>query len=283
MLPRLKIKPKHRVFMAASFHHLLGHVVAAAAGFHDSAELGQLLAKAGFSKEQMGVAHDLAHAGEALWAKYLGAEENRIADHNVHVAISELEMWAQTVKAVLRTKLAADVIAVAMGANIHASDHTTTAIAQAFRLLAMMRTDEKVQACFKSERSRHDYTQRGWALLKRLFRNCETRMDADGKAGQAIVGELNAYEAKLAKWVDALDMAAAKLGNHAHLLGLLGYVPNGIGLPIGGTAFGVVLHEKGQGKVPDPNGAVPTSGWAIGRQGRNSENLGKGWVEPTFE
>lgn len=269
--------------MAVSFHHLLGHVVAADAGFHDSAELGQLLAKAGFSKEKMSAAHDLAHGGEALWAKYLSAEENRIADHSVHVAISELEMWAQTVKAVLRTKLAADVIAVAMGSNIHATDHTTTAIAQAFRLLGMMRTDEKVQACFKTERSLHDSTQRGWALLKRLFRNCETRQDAAGKAGHAVVVEMNAYQTKLKTWVEALEAAAAKLGTHAHLLGLLGNVPDGIGLPIGGTAFGVVLHEKGQGEVPDPNGAVPTSGWSIGRQGRNSENLGKGWVEPTFE
>lgn len=268
--------------MALTFHHLLGHVVAADAGFHDSAELGQLLAKAGFSKEQMSSAHDLAQKAEALWIKYLSVEENRITDHNIHIAVGELEMWGQTVKAALRTKLAADAIAVAMGANIHATDHTTTAIAQAFRLLAMMRTDEKIQACFKDERRLHDAIQRGWALIVRVFRNCHTREDALGDAGIAVVVEMNALQLKMKAWVEALEVAAAKLGTHAHLLGLLGYVPEGIGRPIGGTAFDVVLHQRGQGRVPAPNSSGPTSGWALGRQGRNSENLGKGWVEPTF-
>lgn len=283
MLPRPKIWPKYRFFMSVSFHQLLGHVAAADAGFHDSAELGQLLAKAGLSKDLMAGAHDLAHKGEAVWTTYTAKEENRIGDHNVHLAVTELEMWAQTVKTILRTKLAADVIATAMGTNIHAADHTTTAIAQAYRTLAMMRTDEKVQSCFKNERQLHDVAQRGWALLKKLFRTCDTRLDAVSKEGQAAAADVEAYQAKLAAWIEKLDAAAAKLGSHAHLLGLLGYVPDGVGRPVGGTAFGVVLHEKGQGAIPNPKDAKPTSGWSIGRQGRNRENLGKGWVEPTFK
>ncbi|MEZ4460549.1 MAG: hypothetical protein R3E66_12655 [bacterium] len=268
--------------MSVSFHQLLGYVVAADAGFHDSAELGQLLAKAGFGKELAASAHDLAHKGEELWKKYTSAEENRIGDHSVHLAVSELEMWAQTAKAILRTKLAADVIATAMGAHIHATDHTTTAIAQAYRLLAMLRTDEKVQGCFKNERQLHDVSQRGWALLKKLFATCNTRLDAETQKGQAVAAEVEAYTAKLQQWVEKLAAAAPKLSTHAHLLGLLGYVPEGVGRPIGGTAFDVVLHERGQGQVPDPAGQKPTSGWSIGRQGRNNENLGKGWIEPKF-
>lgn len=268
--------------MSVSFHQFLGHVVAADAGFHDSAELGQLLAKAGFGKDQASAAHELAHKGEELWLKYLSLEENRIGDHSVHLAVSELEMWGQTARAILRTKLAADVLATVAGESIHASDHTTTAVARAYRVLAMLRTDEKVQACFRDDRQLHDLAQRGWALLKKVFKTCSTRLEADSPEGQAAAAEIHAHQTKLVAWLQKLDAAAAKLETHAHLLGLLGYVPDGIGRPIGGTSFGVVLHEKSQGHVPDPAGKKPTSGWSIGRQGRNKENLGKGWVEPKF-
>lgn len=265
-----------------SYFHLLGLLAVADAGLKN-ADLAQALTKAGFAKSDLESAHKMLGEGEKLLEKYVDADVNRIADHNVHVAGAELEMWAQTVKFLLKKSLDAELIQTAMGTKIHAHDHTVTVVAQGLRLLAMIRADERIQKALGDERKVRDIGTRGWALLHRLLATTETRLDPIHPEAIPVLAEMSVMTRNARAWFTNLDAAARKLpAPQLGLLGLLGHVPDGIGMPVGGTGFSVVLHERGQTEAPDLLDKRPTSGWSIGRQGRNSENLGKGWVEPTF-
>jgi len=62
-------------------------------------------------------------------------------------------------------------------------------------------------------------------------------------------------------------------------------VPAGVGLPLGGASFAVPLHQRAQQNPPGPEACstAPCASWSVGRQGRNRENLGQGFIEPTFK
>ncbi len=267
-----------------SYFHLLGHLAVAEAGLNQSAELTQLLTKAGANKADLTGIHALVEEGEKLITRFALADENRIADHNVHVAGAEVEMWAQTVQHLLKKKLEPEQLQIAMGKKIHTHNHTVTIVAQALRLLAMLRTDPKIQGALGDERKVRDIGTRGWSLLHRLLTSVGVRFTSSVPASEPLVAEMDAFAKRVQKIIDALHTPARQVGQgNLPLLGLLGLIPDGLGIPVGGTAFNVVLHERGQGSVPNLADKRPTSGWSIGRQGRNSENLGNGRVEPTFE
>lgn len=267
-----------------SYFHLLGHLAVAEAGLNQSAELTQLLTKAGANKAEFAGIHALVEEGEKLITRFALADENRIADHNVHVAGAEVEMWAQTVQHLLRKKFDAELLQTAMGKKIHTHNHTVTIVAQTLRLLAMLRTDSRIQSALGDERKVRDIGTRGWSLLHRLLTSVGVRFTPSIASSEPISAEMDAFAKRVKKFIDSLEAPSRQVGQgNLPLLGLLGLVPDGLGIPVGGTAFNVVLHERGQGSAPNLADKRPTSGWSIGRQGRNRENLGNGRVEPTFE
>lgn len=258
--------------MGQTFYHLLGHVIVAADAFTVSAELSQSVVKGGFTKAQVSQAQELAHRGEEL----LQTSKDRIAEHGIHVAVSELEMWTQTVSFALKQCEHEEVMSQAFGTKIHTHDHVATVVARTLRLLGTLRANSKVNVHIGDERRIHDVCGRGWTLLKRLVKASELRIQKDDK-------DLEAHRAAMSAWLIDLDVAAQNLTDkQTHLLGILGYLPAGIGLPLGGASYGVLLHNNAQRSAPGPKNE-PTSGWSVGRQGRNNENLGRGWIEPIFE
>jgi hypothetical protein len=196
-------------------------------------------------------------------------------------------MWRSTVA--FRLKKAVDdpsLIAKTLGKDIHAHDHSVTVVAQSLRTIAMIRVEPKLHEPLSEAGSVEDLLIRGWVLLNKAYRNAQVLM-APGSAGDpdhAVFEEIAEYEAEMLAWISELGQATEKLKNQPALLGELGYVPEGVGLPLGGTSYGVPLHQKAQrADGPDMDDLRPDPGWSAGRQGRNRENLGKGWVKPTFE
>ena len=124
--------------MPAPFYLLVGHAFVAADGFGRSAELTQTLAKLGFDKSLAGQAEKLAHDGESLIEARREQHEDRISEHAMHAAATEVEMWLQTTRFLLKKSLESEAIDLAMGKSIHAHDHVVTVIAQALRTLASM-------------------------------------------------------------------------------------------------------------------------------------------------
>jgi len=121
---------------------------------------------------------------------------------------------------------------------------------------------------------------RGHALTGKLFRASDIRLAPEGdEATMSIFAELNRTHAELEAWVNRAAVAAKTAADKdSRLVGRFGIVPQGVGIPCGGHSFAVVLHERGQTDAPDPRNVTDCPGWSVGRQGRNRENLGKGWI-----
>ncbi len=170
---------------------------------------------------------------------------------------------------------------------MHGHNHTVTVVAQALRIIAMVRTEPRIHEKMGKGRSVTDLIIRGWTLLFKVFRNGQILIapSSAGDPNAALFDEIEAQHAAMVDWITALGQATAKMKGEPGLLGELGYVPEGVGLPLGGTSYGVPLHQRAQrAELPDPTDQRPDPGWSAGRQGRNRENLGAGgWVEPTFE
>lgn len=273
--------------MPAPYFHLLGHIFLAVEACEHNSSLASALNSAGFGKEKLSRGKQLAMTGEKLISrKAEEAGEDRIYEHNTHNATSEVEMWKSTVSFRLKKALDdAGLIKKTLGDDLHAHDHTVSIVAQSLRIIGMIRTSPKIHEALGSERSIQDLLIRGWVLLNKVYRNGQVLM-APGSAGDpdhAIFEEIARHEAEMMAWVAQLGAATEKVKDPV-LLGELGYVPVGVGLPLGGTAYGVPLHQKAQrDDLPDMNDLRPDPGWSAGRQGRNRENLGKGWVKPTFD
>jgi hypothetical protein len=274
--------------MSAPYFHLLGHIFLASDACERNSSLASAMEKAGFGKDKIAQGMKLAKNGEQLIArKGEAVGEDRIYEHNLHKAASEVEMWRST--ASFRLKKAIDdqaLIKKTMGKDIHAHDHTVTIVAQSLRTIAMIRAEAKLHEPLSEGGSVEDLIIRGWVLLNKVYRNGQVLM-APGAAGDpdnAIFEEIAEQQAAMLAWIAELGQAAEKLKGQPALIGELGYVPAGVGLPLGGTSYAVPLHEKAQrADLPDMDDLRPDPGWSAGRQGRNRENLGKGWVKPSFE
>ena len=83
-------------------------------------------------------------------------------------------------------------------------------------------------------------------------------------ASMPIFGEIRALETKMSQWLDGLDQAAHKVED-LDTLGMLGFVPHGMGMPVGGASFDVLRHERAKTTAPSAAEAVMTSGWSVGR------------------
>jgi hypothetical protein len=192
-----------------------------------------------------------------------------------------VELWHQAARLRLRKSgLDAELVEAATGHEIHSIRHPVTAIAQGLRTIGVVRTmtPEQLDA-IGSRQSVRDMITRGNTLLKKLYKVVDDFVSPSSVMGseEPIFEELESLMRHMSGWIDQLDTAAQKMDGALPQLGRVGYLPHGMGLPVGGTAFGVVLHQRAIKEAPDPREAVKTSGWAVGRQG-NRENLGKGWV-----
>ncbi len=271
--------------MAESYLQLLGHVVSAVHGIKESGDLAAALTKGGFAKDRATAGDKLAHDAEALIRQKIDTiGEDRTREHAIHAATQEVEMWMQTVafkvKKAVEEESAVDLV---LAKSLHAHDHAVTVVAKALRMMSMLRCDDRVHARLGGAAPTRETLNRGHALTKKLYRASDIRLAPEGdEAELPIFAELAATHAKLHQWLVDLEPAArAAAAKDVRLVGRLGLVPDGVGIPVGGTSFAVVLHERGQTDAPDPNGASDCTGWSAGRQGRNSENLGKGWVTQT--
>lgn len=274
--------------MLNSYYHVLGHVVAATFACRESGDLLAALQKGGFAKERVTEGEKLWHTGEELVrAKIDAVGEDRIREHSVHAATAEVEMWLQTAVYEVKKAVAADdfVMELVQADKLHAHEHTLTVIAKSLRVLTILRCDSRVNKELGGPERVRQILNRGHALLKKLYKATDLRLAADGEEAKlAVFSDLVSHRAAMESWLRALVAAVPAVAEKdLRLLGRLGYAPNEYGIPVGGTSYAVVLHEKGQTTPPDPRFVTECPGWSAGRQGRNRENLGKGWVEPTFE
>ena len=272
--------------MPLPYYRLLGHCVVAAHALPEGSELPQALAKAGLPKTDITRVGELAEKAEELVEEKLDAVgEDRIHEHGVHAHVEELEMWMQTVRFRLRKAIDDDArIAQITGAHIHAEEHVATAAARALRAIASLRVDEEVTDALGTRQTVRDLLMRGQSLLAKVFKATEIRLAPEDDRDAEVFERLEAHRTAMTDWLLAVDAAARKVpAKDSRLLGRLGYVPEDVGIPVGGSSYAVVLHERGQTDPPDPSEAKPCTGWSVGRQGRNRENLGKGFLVPEFD
>ena len=265
--------------MTMAFYHLLGHVYVAT---HPSSE--DALRKLGMPQNDMDAGRALVHETEAHLHHLLReVVEERILEHSIHIAAEEVAMWVQTGAARLRrAALEPGLVREAVGKALHPHNHTLAVVAQALRLIATVRARQDVQQALGGEAPAHDFVTRGYTLLAKLFRASDTLLDphrtrahADAPVFEALHDQHTALSAWFGRLMDVgAQGGAAKLEQ----MGTAGFVPNGLGLPMGGAALDVVLHERATSAPPDPHDVTATSGWSLGRQGRNKENLGEGWM-----
>ncbi len=261
----------------AYFFQLLGHVYLAAHTAHDMASA---LTSAGLGADFIKQGIALGARGEALLdRRVLQYVEDKNLGHCIHASIEEVEMWHQTVRFMLRKAgVSAEQQAQVLGHDVHAPKHTVTAIAQALRVIGVVRTDAALRAAMGGDEvTIRDTLVRGNTLLKKLYKVTDDLVTPSSvcPAHEPIHGEIDELIAQMSAWLGHIEASADKLDDAT--LGKLGFLPVGRGMPVGGTAFGVTLHERAIRQAPDPAGATRTSGWAIGRQG-NRENLGQGWT-----
>ena len=272
--------------MTMAFYHLLGHVYVAT---HETSE--DALRKLGMPQGDIAGGRELVHATEAHVHHMLREViEQRILEHSAHMAADEVSMWQQTGAARLRrAALDPGLLREAIGKALHPHNHTLAVVAQAVRLIATVRARQEVQDALGGEQEAHDFVARGSTLLTKLFRTSDTLFDPHrtrSRADEPGFAKLAEHRHELSAWLGRL-MDVARQGGAAKLeqMGTVGFVPENLGLPMGGAALSVILHERATSTPPDPNDVTTTSGWSLGRQGRNKENLGVGWVidNHTFE
>ncbi len=272
--------------MTLPFYRLMGQIFVAVETWDSLPDVREAMSKVGLTKDQVDEGRRLVKKGQELVARRREeAGGDRIASHNVHQAAAEVEMWLQTVKFSLRDRLdGPDVIERAVDHGLHADDHTVTVVGAALRTLGVMRTDERVEQAYKRKQTLHDLLVRGHTLLAKLI-ECTDVVVAEAATARRseVFQKLRAHRAAMDVWTVDLVQAAEAIREQPEILGLVGYVPEGVGLPAGGMSFAVPLHKRAQREAPDPDQAGSTSGWSAGRQGRNRENMGKGFVEPIFE
>ena len=267
---------------APYFYELAAHVYVAAYSGHTYKKLAAELQGAGLSAAYLKQGLDLHADAEALLSR-MSAEspENKTLEHNIHAAAMELEMWLQTVKfrgrkAGKRTDFSEGLVKLLIGSDLHAHDHHISVAAQALRAVGYLRVlkPEHVSA-FERDGSLRDLIMRGNTLTKKLYKVADNFVTPSSMVPRShpIFAQFDALNAQMSAWLLQLFEASQRI-TEVRTLGIIGFVPHDRGLPVGGAAFNVTLHERGQGAPPVPGTAERTSGWSVGRQG-NKENLGR--------
>lgn len=273
--------------MTMPYYRLMGQIFVAVETWDSVPDVREAMSKVGLTKDDVERGRELVETGERLVEQRREqAGGDRIAVHGVHQAASELDMWVQSVKFSLRDRVDdEEVLERAIGHGLHSGDHTVTVIAGVFRTLGVLRTDPRVKEAFDRPQSLHDLIVRGHTLLDKLFDWTVTLVGEITTSRRSdVFSKLRDHQEEMNHWVVQLARVAEQLRDNPGILGQAGYVPDGVGLPAGGTSFAVPLHKRAQhDEVPRPDEAGSTEGWSAGRQGRNRENMGEGFVEPKFD
>lgn len=263
---------------------LVGHTFLATHTAARNSTIEGALAECGLGSDALEQGQQIADEAVALFDRR--AEEvvdERITHHEVHAHSEEVDMWMQTAEFRLKDAIRDDqLLATVLGYDIHCDEHVVEVVAQALRMLGMIRTDETIHEGLGTGRSTRDLLIRGNTMLRKLVDCCEKYL-APSHAGNPdadVFGDIEASHDALTSWMHTFDDVVDNLEDRPDILGMLGYVPDEVGLPLGGTGYSITLHERSHREPPPPGkeeGRGP--GWTIGRQGRNNENMGKGWVE----
>lgn len=268
----------------ALYFQLLGHVALAACTADTFEDVTLALKKAGFGPKEISRGLEMLERGEKILAsRILDYVDDRNLEHAVHIATNEVEMWLQTVSVRLRKGgLDPDALEDAVGSDIHTHNHTVSAIGQALRTLGVLRTDEEVQSALGESRL-HDTMLRGHTLLKKLYKVADDLSAPSSicPKGEPIHQQIDVLMGEMLTWLTNLERTLTSVKD-AELIGLVGLLPDGVGLPLGGAGGKITLHANAQQDAPNPSEATLTSGWSVGRQG-NRENDGQGWVEASYE
>ncbi|MEM1348145.1 MAG: hypothetical protein AAGI01_06300 [Myxococcota bacterium] len=277
---------------APMFFQLLGHVFLAAHTLALDEEARASIVRSGLDEAQLAKGEALSTLGEELLQrKTLESPDDKTLEHNIHSAVNEVEMWLQTVKFRLRkASVPGELTRAALEHHLHAEKHTVTAIVHALRALGILRVlPQDVREKLGPDQSVHDLITRGNTVVKKSYRVANPFISPSSlsPASMPIFQEVDAFLAGSQAWLERLEAAAQHLAASASdeellQLGKIGVLPFGVGLPVGGTSFGVVVHQRAKQGAPDPHKARTTSGWSVGRQG-NNENLGAGYVKPRYE
>lgn len=275
--------------MPTPYFQLLGHLALADHTRRHNPEVESALADHGFGDDKWQTAERLVEQGESLIDRRAeeGPEE-RNTEHEVHSSGTEVEMWMQN--ASFRLKKAVDdqeILDKTRGADIHSDDHNVEVVQRTLRMIGMIRTSPVLHEQFGTDRSVKDLLIRGNTLLSKML-DAGDKWLAPSHAGNPdaeVFRELEKAHRSMKQWLQSLDDAARLLDEQPAILGELGYVPEGVGLPLGGTGYSITLHERSHREPPDPNEEPKSApSWTVGRQqGQNNENMGEGWVEPSFD
>jgi hypothetical protein len=264
--------------MGLSIFQLLGHVALVGHSTKEQAELVSVLTRGGFSREDIQEAAQLAESIENELKNLRRGSDLRIHEHAAHTASCEVDMWIQTVSMALTTLDNDGLRAQALGKAIHTHDHTLSVVMQAQRTISMLQVHPDIQKAVSESGRIADILNRGWALLGKLG----VCTDALIKAASMDSPDWETSRTRLQGVLQRLNECTQTIENPV-LLSYLGWVPTGTGVAVGGASYAVTLHERSQRKAPAPGSEQPCPGWSVGRQGQNRENLGKGFIAPTFK
>lgn len=274
--------------MTMPYYRLLGQIFVAVETWDTEPDVREATSKEGLTNDDVEEGRSLVETGEQLVEQRREeAGGDRIAFHKVHEAANDLDMWLQSARFNVRDKVDdQEVVDRAFDHGLHSGDHTVTVIGSAFRALGVLRTDPRVEKAFERRQSLHDLIVRGNTLLDKLFDSTVSLVGEISTSRKSdVFSELRAHQDEMNRWVVELARKAEQLRDQPEVLGLIGYLPEDVGLPAGGTSHAVPLHKRAQNEEPpDPDEAGPATGWSAGRQGgRNRENMGEGWVESNFD
>jgi hypothetical protein len=261
--------------MAATLYPILTEAVLFIETVEHMAEVRSALTAAGYNdgRHQAGLA-TIDRAMEVV-DHAIEMQNDTSSVHLVHTAATDLEMWIQaTCSRVRRCTNDAALASSVSGADIHFRDHPVSVMAAAQRLLTVLRNDEELRRQLGSARAVDDVLQRGNVLLRKVWRVAEDLVRPEHtNAAQLIVPAAAEVEA----WnTVARDLATCAHAGDPRRLGFIGVLAEGAA-PMGGTAGSVIRHAQSSRTPPTGGPAPGTSGWTIGRQGRNAENRGEGY------
>lgn len=277
--------------MPAPFFQLIGHISLAAHSIDQEPDIGEGLVGHGLDESRLKKLNELAEVGLHLPDRRIEeVGDERIVEHSVHSSANEVDQWLQTVEFRLKQSLPEEGLEErldeVLGRGIHFEEHSIAVTAQALRAIGVLRTSEDLREKLGKDREVQDVINRGLKLLRKLFQNGGLLM-TPGHAGDPdaeVFEEIDRAIRQMSDWLAAAEQPVRDLADsNIEQVGRLGYVPEGVGLPVGGTGYSITLHERSEREPPDPDEPVkPDPSWTVGRQGQNRENLGEGWIEPSF-
>ena len=239
------------------------------------AEIRSVLTASGYHDEQHQAGRCAVQGAMATIARAQGMQSDTSAEHLVHTAATEIEMWLQATRRRIRLGTSDMILAARLtGEGVHFRHHSTSVMASARRALAVLRNDPAMQSKMGGSRAMEDMLQRGHTLCSKLVRVAEDMVRPEHTSTHEFLAPA---ASALVTWnTAAQELARHSFASEPMRLGLLGVLA-GDAAAIGGTGYSVTRHAQTTRNPPSGGPAPGPSGWTLGRQGRNAANRGKGY------